>query len=177
MSPIVLDIPVIETERLRLCAPSDEWLDPWAAFWASDRSAYVGGPRSRADTWRAIAAMLGHWHLRGFGMFAVTDRTSGTFYGQIGPWRPEGWPEREIGWILIEAAEGRGIGFEAAVAARAFAYDTLGWDTAVSYVHPDNARSRALAERLGAVVDPEAAPPDDDPCLVYRHPVPGGAAA
>lgn len=174
-----LDIPVLETERLRLCAPSDAWLDPWAAFWASERSAYVGGPLGRRDAWRRIAAALGHWAMRGYGMFAVVEKETGAFCGHIGAHRPEGWPEGEIGWILMEAAEGRGLGFEAACAVRGFAYAHLGWTTAVSYIHPDNARSRRLAERLGAVLDPAAATPDleDEPCLVYRHPAPKRVAA
>jgi hypothetical protein len=33
-------------------------------------------------------------------------------------------------------------------------------------------RSRALAERLGAVIDADAVSLGDPPCLVYRHPAP-----
>lgn len=57
-----------------------------------------------------------------------------------------------------------------AKAARTHAFHDLGWTTAVSYIHPDNARSITLAERLGATLDPKAQTPDSDPCLVYRHP-------
>ena len=61
--------------------------------------------------------------------------------------------------------------YEAAVAARRYAYDTLGWTRPVSYIHPDNARSIALAERLGCVRDPNAACPfPETPDLVFRHP-------
>ena len=67
--------------------------------------------------------------------------------GLVGLWFPEGWHEPEIGWILFEGAEGRGIAREAAEAARAHAYGTLGWTTAVSVIHPGNARSIALADR------------------------------
>jgi RimJ/RimL family protein N-acetyltransferase len=53
---------------------------------------------------------------------------------------------------------------------RAHAFRDLGWTTAVSYIDPDNARSIALAERLGAVRDRGARQPVfDKPCLVYRH--------
>ncbi|BBU58844.1 hypothetical protein KU6B_51090 [Mameliella alba] len=47
-----------------------------------------------------------------------------------------------------------------------------GWSTLVSYIHPDNTRSRALAERLGAVHDPNAQLPEGETAqetLVYRH--------
>ncbi len=73
--------------------------------------------------------------------------------------------------------EGNGIATEAARACVAHAYDTLGWDTVVSYIDPDNARSIALAERLGATLDTQATPPtrkdpDATDALVYRHPSP-----
>ncbi|MEY4982233.1 MAG: hypothetical protein RIR62_499, partial [Pseudomonadota bacterium] len=90
-----------------------------------------------------------------------------------GPWFPETWPEREIGWsVWNPAAEGKGFAFEAAGAARDFAYRALGWTTAVSYVAAGNARSRALALRLGAVVDADAPSIGEPPCLVFRHPAP-----
>ncbi len=93
--------------------------------------------------------------------------------GMVGAWCPDTWPEPEIGWTVWNpAAEGKGIAFEAAQAARGYAYDVLGWPTAVSYVAPDNMRSRVLAERLGAAIDTKAASIGDPPCLVYRHPAP-----
>ena len=65
---------------------------------------------------------------------------------------------------------------EAARALRDWAYATQGWTTLVSHVHPENARSIRLAERLGARLDPSAPHPEDDPCIVYRHPGPEGRA-
>ncbi|TMV69267.1 GNAT family N-acetyltransferase, partial [Thioclava sp. BHET1] len=83
---------------------------------------------------------------------------------------------REMGWSLWSAeGEGRGYAREAARAVIAHAFGPLGWDTAVSYIAPDNARSIALAERLGAIRDDSAAHPGDTPCLVYRHPKPEAA--
>lgn len=38
------------------------------------------------------------------------------------------------------------------------------------------ARPIALAERLGAIRDPQARTPGNDPVLVYRHPRPDGGA-
>ena len=96
-----------------------------------------------------------------------------TALGMVGPWFPAGWPERELGWtVWSDAAEGKGYAFEAAAAARDHAFGALGWETAVSYIDPDNIRSVALAERLGARHDPEARGPGENSCLVYRHPRP-----
>lgn len=170
--------PVIETERLRLRRPEPRDAGAMVRFLTSRRAAGIGGPHGAGRAWRSFAAELGHWDIHGFGMFAVTERTGDdAALGLVGPWFPIDWPETEIGWMMFEGAEGRGIAFEAARAAIDHAFGDLGWDTAVSYIAPDNARSIRLAERLGARRDPEAAVPDPDkPCLVYRHPRPATEA-
>lgn len=170
--------PVIQTDRLVLRPIGPQDFEPFAAFLASPRARFLGGPKSPAEAWRALATIVGHWTLRGFGNFAVTLRGETRCIGSMGPWYPEGWPERELAWSLwSEAAEGRGYAFEAMTRLRAWAYDTLGWTTAVSYIDRQNARSRALAERLGCSHDPDAAAPDSvHPIVVYRHPAPSGGA-
>jgi len=114
---------------------------------------------------------LGHWDIRGWGQFTVVERATGALCGAIGPYFPEGWNEQEIGWFIWEHAEGKGYAFEAAVASRRFAYETLGWTTAVSNIEAGNARSIRLAEKLGCTLDPDAMKVDPAD-LVYRHPGP-----
>ena len=168
----MIPVPILHTERLILRAPSESDLDAEAAFYASPRAAHVGGPLAREQVWRMIASFLGHWAIRGYGFWAIEERDSGAYLGRAGLWFPEGWPEPEIGWALMAGAEGRGIAFEAALAARAHAYDTLGWTTAISLIAPGNARSIALAERLGAVLDSEWEHERFGRSLIYRHPAP-----
>jgi RimJ/RimL family protein N-acetyltransferase len=111
-------------------------------------------------------APQGPWHVRGRG--AGHRR----HIGQIGPWHPEGWLAREIGWILLDpAAEGRGLAREAAEAARAFAYEGLGWPEVFSVIDPDNVRSLALARRLGCTLDREE-DWEGERLLIWRHPAP-----
>ncbi len=163
----------LSTQRLILRQPAPHDMDAVMAFFQSDRAQYIGGPYTRAAAWRQFATELGHWQINGFGMWAVTLRGNDTILGLVGPWFPADWPERELGWMMFPAAEGKGLAFEAASAARSHAFDVLGWDTAVSYIDHGNHRSIRLAEKLGAVLDPVAAPPKPDaPCLVYRHPAP-----
>ena len=172
MTPHLADTPVLETERLILRAPMPQDFDAWAGFAASNRSKYAGGRLDRALAWRAFGHLVGHWALRGYGMFAVTAKGDDTAFGIVGAYFPEGRPERELGWtIWDDDHEGCGFAFEAASSARRFVYEVLGWDTAVSYIHRKNARSIALAERLGATADPNAErlSPED---LVFRHPAP-----
>ncbi|MCA3450908.1 MAG: GNAT family N-acetyltransferase [Rhodobacter sp.] len=163
--------PVLETERLFLRAPQPGDFEPCAAFLTSDRARFVGGPCDRNQSWRAMGHMTGHWVHRGFGMFIFHAKGDETPLGMAGPWFPEGWPEHEIAWsIWLPAAEGKGLAFEAATAARAYAWNSLGWNSAVSYIDPDNARSIRLAERMGAMR--AANPVSEGGSLVYRHPVP-----
>jgi len=168
----------IETDRLILRPPQLSDFDTMAAFLADDRSKTIGaGNMDRTEAWKVFSRIAGMWFLRGYGLFIVEDKATGKPVGSIGPWFPITWPEREIGWSIWNAdAEGKGIAFEAAQAALEYAFNTLGWDTAVSYIDASNTRSAALAKRLGAVIDPDADYPgkgtdDDDgePCLVYRH--------
>lgn len=166
-------IPVLTTERLTLRAPCVDDFEAAAAFLASDRTRYIGGPRSRLEAWRALACSIGHWGLRGYGMWGVEVTATGTYVGQVGLDNPEGWIAREIAWwIALPELEGRGYAFEAALAARRYAFETAGWREAFSVIHPENRRSIRLAERLGAVLDHADIVPETEPVLVYRHPAP-----
>lgn len=142
----------LETERLLLRPFRDTDLDAYAAMCADPEvMRYVGdgGPISRELAWRQMAMLVGHWQLRGFGMWALEERSTGRFIGRVGLHYPEGWPDREVAWALARPYWGRGFAFEAARAALGDAFDRLGWERAISLIHPENTRSIRLAERLG----------------------------
>jgi RimJ/RimL family protein N-acetyltransferase len=179
MTVTLSGIPVLTTDRLTLRAPAASDWPQWRAFMASDRSAFIRPDDiDDAKAWRALGHVIGMWVLRGYGQFVYCRTGSDEALGMCGPWHPVDWPEREIGWHIWTAeAEGKGFAFEAASAARDYAFGPLGWDTAVSYIDPANDRSIALALRLGARRDTEASTPHpEEPTLVYRHPKPGAAA-
>ncbi|MEL6167507.1 MAG: GNAT family N-acetyltransferase [Pseudomonadota bacterium] len=166
------EIPEIETERLRLRLPAISDLDTYAEFRASDRAIFVGGPFDRAASYRALTELVGQWHLRGYGRWMITDRLTGEPLGVTGIYHPEDWPERELAWSLFASGEGRGIAYEAALAARRFAYETYGWTRLISCVAPENTRSVALAQRLGAEFEGTHDVPDLGLLHVWRHPGP-----
>ncbi|MEL6167510.1 MAG: GNAT family N-acetyltransferase [Pseudomonadota bacterium] len=170
-----MSTPVIETERLTLRPPGPQDEAAIVTYYMSERARFTGGNVPKFQAWKNFAAMLGHWQVRGFGLWAVTAKNSDTALGLVGPFFPETWPEHELGWLVFEDAEGRGIAHEAAVAARTHAYSVLGWTTAVSYIRDGNDRSVALAQRLGCQRDSGAPlPPHADQANdhVYRHPAP-----
>ncbi|MBW4709287.1 GNAT family N-acetyltransferase [Roseobacter sp. YSTF-M11] len=172
-----LDTPTLQTDRLILRGPKPSDVDTFMAFYATERSQFTGGPMTPRQAWNFFGTEIGHWVIHGFGMFVVTRRGSDAPLGIVGHWYPHGWPEKEVGWVLFDAAsEGQGIAREAAEACIDHAWHVLGWDTIVSYIAVDNHASVALAERLGATLDPEAVQPKPEtPGLVYRHPRPKGA--
>ena len=171
--------PTLRTERLVLRAPEAGDWPAFRDFLHSDRARFIRtGEMTPALAWRSFGHFVGHWVMRGFGSFVYHRAGDPAPLGATGPWFPEGWPEREIGWTVWSLeAEGHGFAAEAARAAIAHAFRDLGWDTAVSYVDPENHRSVALAERLGARRDPEApSAPAFEGALVFRHPRPEEAA-
>ena len=170
---------MIETARLLLRRPVPADWDAFRDFMFSDRAAIFGSHRNLGKSFRSFAAELGHWEFFGFGMFAVTRKGEDRAVALVGPWNPPDWPERELGWMVLDAAaEGQGIAREAATGALRHIWTALQWPTVVSYIAEGNARSVALAERLGAALDPEAEMPEvaGQRLMVYRHPRPEIAA-
>lgn len=162
--------PKIITERMVLRLPEMEDAAPYMAVLMSGRAAHIGGPMSEEHAWHDFTAEVAPWVLFGYGSFAMEERRTGSFLGMIVLHHERGDPERELGWVITEAAEGRGLASEGAIAVRAWAFETFGWDSIVSYVDPANTRSRQMCERLGARFDPDAARPALFPqCEVYRH--------
>ena len=150
-------IPTLATERLILRPHRPEDFEPFAAMMADPGVARFltldSKPQPRGEAWRALAAVIGCWTLRGFGMWALEEKATGRYVGRAGPWQPEGWPGFEIGWGTVPEVQGRGYATEAAVAAVAWSHAHLGVDRILHIIHPENLASQAVARKLGAAVD------------------------
>lgn len=167
-------IPSLTTPRLRLRPFREADLDGYAAMCADEevmRHIGAGGPVGADVAWRQMALFLGAWALRGHGMWALEERDSKRLIGRVGFLDPPGWPGCELGWLLARDAWGHGYAFEAARAARNYGRDALGLSELISLIRPDNTRSIALAQRLGAIPG-ETIEFMEQACLVYRHPEP-----
>lgn len=162
------DIPTLTTERLILRPPVFADFGAYEALWTSQRSRYMGGPYKTFGAWGLFCHDVACWPLFGHGALMMDLAETGECIGQVGINHGPLFPEQELGWFVYEAHEGRGYIAEAARAMRDWARDVRRLPTLVSYIDPDNARSIAVAERLGAVLDP-IAPRQDAEDLVYRH--------
>jgi len=150
---MIANAKVIETDRLILRPPELEHFEGLARLLADPKVAQSlsvdGRPRNRFEAWQSFAGQVGHWQLRGFGMFLVFERATGAFVGRVGPWHPEGWPGLEVGWSLLSDYWGRGYATEAAVASIDFAFRELGQERVISLIVPENTASVAVAIRCG----------------------------
>lgn len=100
------------------------------------------------------ARLRREWIRRGHGLWAIERAADGAFLGLCGLTEPV-WGgtgldgQIEIGWRLRRDAWGHGYATEAARAALRAAWKHLGLTGAIALVHPDNARSLGVGERLG----------------------------
>ena len=164
-----LDVPVIETDRLILRAPRLSDHAAFCAYFAEPRSKWNGGPLGPREVEGMITSAAGGWALRGYGLWFVTLKGDETAIGFSGIFHPFDWPEPELGYGIAAEYEGKGIAFEAALAARKAAVDHFDLNGLPSFIAPDNARSQALALRMGAIREAEITLRDRI-ATVYRHP-------
>lgn len=166
-------IPVLTTDRLTLRAPRESDAAALEAFGKSERSRFTGGPFDEYGAWRAVMAGVGHWAFKGYGYWSVDRLSDGAFVGRAGVIFPPGAAEPELAYHFFEGFEGQGYATEAVLAARAHCQGVMGMPPLASFIDPDNARSIALARRVGAVL--EGSFLDEGKTIqVWRHP--GGAA-
>lgn len=146
-------IPLVETDRLLLRAfiPGD--LESFADMVADPQvikyASYSGQVMSRGQAWNWMCLMLGHWHMRGFGIWAVEERETGLLIGRIGIQHLEWLEEAELVWMLGRSSWGKGYATEGVTAAVDFGFKHLELPRLSAVIHPENQRSINLAERLG----------------------------
>ena len=149
---------VLETERLRL-----RWFreSDFEQFCKITGDAEVmrflgdGKPVDKLMSWRQMAAIMGHWYFRGYGVWAVEEKSTGNLVGRIGFMNPAGWPGFELGWTLARDSWGKGYATEGARRALRHAFTKMDRDHVISLIAPENVASVKVAERLGEKVEGE----------------------
>jgi len=99
-----------------------------------------------------FAFQIGHWALRGYGMWIVEERATGQFLGRAGLYEEHGWPGLEVAWTIRRDRWGEGFATEGGAAALEYAFTQLSRDRVISIIHPDNVASSRVAEKLGLAV-------------------------
>ncbi|MEO3750956.1 GNAT family N-acetyltransferase [Streptomyces sp. B6B3] len=140
---------MLETERLRLRPLGVADADLWFALHSDPRVNRFVGPYSREHTVERLRRVERQWEERGHGLCAVYQRSDGAFVGRTGLNYWADFDETEIGWTLAAAYWGHGYATEAARACLDWGFATLDLDYVTAMIHPDNAASFRVAERLG----------------------------
>ncbi len=149
--------PTLETARLRLRAHRADDFDAYARMWADPLVVrFIGGtPATREAAWTRFLRHAGLWQVLGFGFFAVDEKATGRFVGQVGfqELRREMVPSiegtMEAGWALDPSAHGHGYAEEAMRAALAWA-DTRHRGVRITcIIAPENRASLRVAGKLG----------------------------
>ncbi|MEO1612635.1 MAG: GNAT family N-acetyltransferase [Pseudomonadota bacterium] len=149
------EAPRLETARLILRAHRDEdfagahrnWTDP-------DVYRFITGePSPERDSWKRILNYAGHWKMLGYGFWAIEDRASGDYLGEAGlmDFRRDIDPPLdapEAGWVL-RAPRGQGLAVEAMAEIFSWTDRQPGLARSHCLIHPDNAASIRVAEKLG----------------------------
>lgn len=149
----------LTTPRLILRAWREEDLEPFARLNADERATqYLLHRLSREQSDALVERIGAHFERKGFGLWAVEAPGVAPFIGAVGLVVP-GFsaaftPCVEIGWRLAPEFWGHGFASEAARAALAFGFETLGLDEIVSFTVPANTRSQAVMQRLGMMHSP-----------------------
>jgi RimJ/RimL family protein N-acetyltransferase/ribosomal protein S18 acetylase RimI-like enzyme len=146
-------VPEIETARLRLRGHRLADFEACASLWADPLvTRYIGGaPLSTEDAWSKFLRYSGHWSQRGFGFWAVEEKSTGRYIGELGfaDFKRDMLPPLEdvpeAGWVLASSAHGKGYATEALRAA----HNWLKAPRTVCLIHPENLASIRVAEKSG----------------------------
>lgn len=161
----------LETRRLTLrMLRDDDWHALHEHYSDAACTQYTQGRvLTEGESWRTMSSLLGHWMLRGFGPYAVTEKLSGDVLGVVGLWYPNDWPETEILWLLVRKYWGQGFSSEAARAVQRMAAEYLPEMSLISLIDARNVASVRVAKSVGATFEREI-PFRGGVWQVYRHP-------
>ena len=150
-------MPILETERLRLRGHRLEDFVHSAAMWADARITEhtTGKPQSEEESWTRFLRYAGHWSVMGFGYWVVEEKASGNFLGEVGfaDYKRDIQPSLkgvpEIGWVLAAHAQGKGFATEAVRAAVTWGDKHFDSKRTACIIAPENLASVRVAEKCG----------------------------
>ena len=149
--------PRIETPRLVLDGHALSDFDACARMWGDvDVTRYISGRAfTGEEVWARLHRYVGHWALLGYGYWALREKASGRFVGELGfadfhrDMTPSFEGKPEAGWVLAAAAHGKGYATEGMQAALAWADARWPATTTACMIAPENTASLHVAAKLG----------------------------
>ena len=169
-------VPVLETERLRLRAHRADDYAICQAIWSDTEVVrHIGGHAFTAEeVWKRLLQYRGLWSLLGYGYWAVEEKASGAYIGDVGfadlarKLEPSLRGMLECGWVLAPHAHGHGYASEAVRAACAWADAHQPGRSVVCIISPENEASIRVAAKTGFTLW-EQTRYHDSPTLVFKR--------
>ncbi|KVC49152.1 GCN5 family acetyltransferase [Burkholderia diffusa] len=160
--PPVTSPPVLDTPRLTLEGHPLGDFDALAAMWAEPAVVahiFNGKPSAPRDSWMRLLAYRGLWPLLGYGYWAIREKASGRYVGDLGfadfhrAVEPSIRGVPEAGWALASWAHGNGYATEALSHALRWLDMQHRFERSVCLIAPTNVASIRVAQKAG-YVDP-----------------------
>jgi RimJ/RimL family protein N-acetyltransferase len=156
-SHISVEVPILETERLKLRGHRVDDFIHCAAMWADPVVIRhtVGKPLTEEESWTRLLRYVGHWALLGFGYWVAEEKATGRFVGEVGfadykrDLEPSLKGVPEVGWVLASHAHGKGYATEAVRAAVAWGDAKFSLSRTACIIASENAASIRVAEKCG----------------------------
>lgn len=168
------EVPVLETPRLILRGHRLDDFPYSAAMWADPKvTQYIGGkPLTEEESWTKFLRYAGHWQLLGFGYWAIQEKATRSFVGELGfadykrDLQPSLKGVPEIGWVLASSAHGQGFATEAVSAAGAWSDEHFPAARTACIIAPENLASIRVALKCG-YQGPQPATYKGNPTLMF----------
>jgi RimJ/RimL family protein N-acetyltransferase len=150
-------VPILDTARLVLRGHRHEDFPDAAAMWGDlEVARHISGkPSTGEESWARMLRYAGLWVLLGYGYWALEEKASGRFVGEVGfgnfkrEIEPALGDGPEAGWVLAPWAHGQGFATEAMTAALAWGDLWFGATPVVCILAPENPASIRVAEKCG----------------------------
>ncbi|MEP5809110.1 MAG: GNAT family N-acetyltransferase [Roseibium sp.] len=161
----------LESQRFVLRPPTETDFPVYmACYMDAEASAFYGGPLRQDQAWRALAGHIGHWHLRGYGMWMIVPKGHDTAVGGCGFVWPTGWPRRELTWWLLPDSRGSGAAVEVSRIAIRHAYEVYDWPLVETHIDDANIAAKKLVLKLDGEPFVREVFPDGKTRTVYKFP-------
>jgi RimJ/RimL family protein N-acetyltransferase len=168
--------PIISTNRLTLRAHCAEDFAALHAMW-TEPAVYefiTGRPSTPEESWGRLLRYAGHWKLLGFGYWAVEERATGRFVGEMGfadyhrAMMPSMKNTPELGWALSPAVHRRGFATEALSVIAQWGDRNFKVKRTACIMAPENLASLRVAAKLGFIEDRRTTYNGAPTVLMYR---------
>ena len=154
-----MEAPEFTTERLRFRSFRKTDFDASFELWADPEIYHhlMGRPCSPEECWSRVLRYAGHWNWFGYGYWAIEDKATGAFIGEMGfadfhrAIEPPLGNRIETGWILASRMHRRKLGTEALQAMLRWGDGNLPSRELAAIIAPENLASARLAERAGFI--------------------------